>query len=283
MTTRRIRNARMFVAAAVIGLAGCQNDTSIFGPLNRSIARGHIKRGDRLRDNGDFDSASAAYRRAVARDERNADAHARLAAVQCQIGNHESAAEHYAAAVRYDPENSVYARALADALYRASGTAIKRFEILRAAARAYCHASTLDPDSLPIALGLARSYRQLGELDQAIDVLESARRIDPSASLIHLELGAIHDDRFDYKRALAEFNTAVRLDPDDPVAHFHCGAVNLTLADLDAGNPIYRQRAAAHLRRSIEIDPHQPLVQDMLRVSAPPQLRAVTAAAHTDE
>lgn len=284
MTRSRIRKTRLLAAAAaVISLAGCQKGASIFDPLNRSIARGHVERGDRLQGKGDLEAATRAYRSAVARDERNADAHARLAAILCGDENYEAGAEHYSAAVRYAPENTEYARDLADALCRASVTAMNRYETLRAAARAYTHAASLDPNDLQIALGLARCYRQLGDYDRAIEVLESARSIDPTSSVIHLELGGVYDDRFEYKRALAEFDAAVRLNPDDAVAHYHCGAVNLTLADLESSNPIYRQRAVAHLRRSLEIDPDQPYVQDMLRVSAPPELRAVTAATDAEE
>jgi len=273
----------MLVALAACCAAGCQHGSSLLASLHRAAARAAVRRGDDLLYHGHTDQAVRAYRQAIASDGRNADAHARLGRIRLAEGDTHRAAEQFAGAVRSAPENAAYALSLANARYEAAFTAMDRSAAIGAAARAYRHAASLTPQNVAAFIGLAQCYEQLGDLDAAVHVLAAAREVDENEPTVYTRLGAIHSARLDYERSLKEDETAVRLDPDDPAAHVGCGTVSLALSERHPDNEMYRERAIAHLRRSLELDPEQPRVRAMLEGFAPPQLRAVSVAGEPDD
>lgn len=270
--------ARAMLLALGVLASGCQHGVSVFDPVNRSIARRAVNKADRLLASGQLADSLRSYERAASFDDRYAPAHAGIGRIRALQGRDESAAEHLAAAVRHAPDNAAYAVQLADVLMRTAAMSVNRRSLLAAAIRALRHAASIDPTDATVVLRLAACHRQLGDGETAMSLLEGAKTIDANLPDVYIALGRMLDERFEYERALAEFKAAVKLDPDNPVAHYGCGAVSLTLSERHPENPMYRARAVAHLRRSLELDPDQPAILDMLRTSAPPQLRAVTAA-----
>ena len=73
------------------------------------------------------------------------------------------------------------------------------------------------------------------------------------------------------------FNQALRTDNRDSAAHNGCGLVNRALAEAGgARGSLARERAIAHFRRSLQINPHQPQIRSMLEQLAVYEWKAVT-------
>ena len=261
---------------------GCAQGESVLDPVQRALSRDAVGRAQGRLDAGDLAGALGHYERAVRFDDRNSEAHAGMGNILLKQGYEERAIEHLAAAVRHAPNNAEHAVQLGDHLVRLSATSMNRGELLEAARRAYEHAASIDPHDADTLQRLAACQYRLGREDEAVNLLKKAATVDSDSADIHVQLGRIYDARFDYEPALEEFGIAIRIDPDSAAAHHGCGVVNMTLAETHSGNPIYRARATAHLRRTLELDPNQPDVVAMLRTSAPPQLRTVTAAGESD-
>lgn len=273
--------SRMPIGLALLCVVagGCQYGAGPFDPLGRALARRDVKRGDLHLRAGRADDAVRAYRQAIAHDARSAAAHARLGACLSENARDAEASKHFAEAVRFDPDNVDHALRLAGALSRAALISINRTERLEAAIRAYRHAASLEPDSMAAALGLAEAHYHLGDFSTAAESLERARRIEPTSTRACVRLGETYEAMLMVERALAQYQDAIRLAPDSAAeGHAGCGRVNFELGRRMPDNPIYQQRAVAHLRRSLELDGNQPRIRAMLRNSLPPILDIVTAA-----
>ena len=280
---RIVRPLSRFGCVVVLTLGlGCAQGGSVLDPVQRALARDAIGRAQSRLDAGDPAGALGHYERAVRFDDRNSEAHAGMGNILLRQGHEERAIEHLAAAVRHAPNNSEHAVRLGDHLVRLSATSVNRGEMLEAARRAYEHAASIDPHDADTLQRLASCQYRLGREDEAVNLLKKAATVDAASADVHVQLGRIYDARFDYEPALEEFGIAIKIDPDSAAAHHGCGVVNMTLAETHSDNPIYRARATAHLRRSLELDPDQPDVIAMLRTSAPPQLRTVTAAGESE-
>jgi Tfp pilus assembly protein PilF len=265
--------ALSLVGLLIIGLvAGCRaGSPSLFAPLHRSIARHDVQYGQSLLVEQDATGAGSAFESAVRHDPKNAAAHAELGRLRAAQGHLDQAARCYREAVRLEPDHFDYALALADVLHRQAETSANRDDLLRAAVRAYAHARWVNPRSLPAALGLADCFRKLGEDNAALETLTEAAHLAPDAALIRVEIAQLHHARGDLRAALEEYDRALELDPNIAAAHNGCAVIQLRLAAApDGATPLARQRAAAHLRKSMQLDPDQPRVAALLRTLEQP-------------
>jgi tetratricopeptide (TPR) repeat protein len=239
----------------------------MFGWADRAVARWYVNQGDRQIEAGDESKAQKKYESALARDEASSDAHARLAKIALERKEFEDAATHYRAALKLDSDNIEYAMNLGESLGELSMTSMDRPKHLLAAARAFQHAREIDPRNFTAALRLGQCYRCLGEDQAAIAVLEEAVNLDPVSSDVHLELASIHEARGDHREALAHYQKVLKLDPNDVSAHNRAAAVNFELARTGGARGLLaKQRAMAHLKRSLEINPNQPRLRDVAGV-----------------
>jgi tetratricopeptide (TPR) repeat protein len=262
-------------------LAGCRQGgwTAMTRPFNEAVARRHAQQAERLSDRGDEAGAAEAYEAALDHDPQNAVLHAEAAAVYARRGQVDFAVGHYQAAVRADSNNAEYALALAETLMRHAENSVDRRELLKAAERAYAHARWLAPERLDAALGSARCLRQLGRMTEAAQVLREAERLDPSSPAVHIELASIEEEMGNADAALGEYGQALKLDPDNVTAHNACGLLNLEMSRrMGSQRPLARERAVAHFRKSLEVDPNQPRICEHLS-----QLESTFAEATTTD
>lgn len=262
----------MKLSAAVIAVllaagSGCQQGDSfkLFDSFNQALVRQDVARGEQLLADQKPDQASAAFEKAVARDPHNAQAHARLGMILVRSGRIEEAVRHYQLAVRNSPQNAEYALALAQALDGLAETAFDRRQVLEAAARAYAHVRWLDPDNLEAAIRLGDCERRLGRFVEAVQSLHEALRLDPSSARAHVDLAAVYEDLGDADSALSEYSVALKFDPDNIAAHNGCGMINAARDRQDGPRrPSAHERALAHLRKSLQLNPDQPNVRAAL-------------------
>lgn len=257
---------RAVLAVFVLVFAGCGGGSKGGGAsILESAAMRDVERGQQALAQGDMNGARRRFERAERCDSGSAAAQAGLGQVAEKRGQWEEATAHYRAALKFAPDNSGYAAALANGLRRCAATSLERSTLLESAVRAYRHALTLSPNDYAAAVGLAQCYRQQGEFDRAAEALRHAQRIDPSNPQVHTMLASIYEAAQRYDAAMEEYKLSIKLDRDDPDAHNRLAALNLTMARNGRQKvPLARERAVAHYRRSLQIDPNQPDVQQAL-------------------
>ena len=236
----------------------------MFGWADRAVAQWYVDRGESRMEAGDATKAQKQFESALGRDEACSRAHARLGQLASGRKDFEQAAEHYRAAMKLDPDSLDYAMNLGEALGELSATSMDRPKHLLAAARAFQHAREIEPRSFAAAFRLGQCYRCLGEDQAAIAILEEAASLDPVSADVQLELASIHEARGDHREALAHYQKVLKLDPNDVNAHNRSAAVNMELARSGGARGLLaRQRAMAHLKRSLEINPNQPRLPNL--------------------
>jgi tetratricopeptide (TPR) repeat protein len=63
------------------------------------------------------------------------------------------------------------------------------------------------------------------EAEQAMQLLEQARKLDDNQPEIHYQLGCLLERKRDYQAAASELERSIALDPREPFAHFHLARV----------------------------------------------------------
>lgn len=91
----------------------------------------------------------------------------------------------------------------------------------------------------------AAQLRAQSQLDEAVQLLHEAARMDPENSDLHRELGITFLLNKEWKRARVEMLEALRHDPSDADAHNGLGYALEKLGDIDGALKEYR--AATHL------------------------------------
>ncbi len=255
-------------AALVMGVcfaAGCQGGRlTLFDPLHRATARAEVRRGEQLLAEAKIEAASAAFRRAISSDARCAAAHARLGELSADAGDVDDATNHFRAAVKSDPHNVAHALALAEHLRAAAPTSMDPARTVRSAIRAYRHVRSIDPAQFPAAIGLAACYGSFGGHRAALETLCEARESHADSAALHCEIAATHARLHEEDCALAAYGEALRIDPDCIAAHNGAGKINSRLVSTGARRALARERAVAHLRRSLELDADQPRIRAVL-------------------
>ena len=91
----------------------------------------------------------------------------------------------------------------------------------------------------------AATLRAQGQLDEAVQLLHEAARMDPENSDLHRELGITFLLNKEWKRARVEMLEALRHDPNDADAHNGLGYALEKLGDINSALKEYR--VATHL------------------------------------
>jgi tetratricopeptide (TPR) repeat protein len=259
-------------------ISGCQSSsTNILSGMGESGVRSALERGDRLIAASNPDGAGKVFQDTLNKYPQHPVLNGRLGGLYFQRGDYERAASYYRTALKSDPNCFHYALTLAQCQGRLAATSIDRDKKMEAAARAYQFAQTLDPQNFTATIELAMCYREIGDYSKAVEILRDAAREHPNAAIIHTQLGEIYHSQNDLDHALDEFSLALKCDGRNLAAHNGCALVNTARAqESGAKGSIARERAVAHLRRSLQINPHQPDVRGMLDRLEPYQWKAVT-------
>ncbi len=217
-------------------------------PDNADLA---VNLGTAYRSLGDDSRAEQAFGRALDLDPRSSRAWNNLGVISLKRGDVKTAISDLEAAVHLEPDVAVYLINLGDALTAASraGEAAAQFEA----------ASRLDP-------ALPEAHRGLGEVALGRGELEAAERefrvaassSQPSARAANF-LGYLLTLKRDYAQAAEQYERAVALDPGLADAHRSLGL----LYARQIGD---RERAMAHLKATLRIDPAQPQAEELRKL-----------------
>jgi tetratricopeptide (TPR) repeat protein len=103
------------------------------------------------------------------------------------------------------------------------GESLRELERYREAIVPLRRCAELMPDDIHVALALAWCYKRLGKLDQAIDQLERAVRVDPGEAILHYNLACYWSLARNRMLALSYLARALEIDgnfrdlvPDEP-------------------------------------------------------------------
>jgi len=268
----------VIVAAGLVG--GCRRgDVGAFDPVHDRVAEQSISRGwDRLGE-GDLDGATRNFERAIRHDPSNPEGYAGLGRIAERQGRWPQAIDYYQDAFRRSREPGGYALLLGKALRTLAATSIHRARLAAAALRIHEHASLSANASMEALLGLGDCHQLLGDNSAALAVFEQARQLDPYSVEPLLAMARTWAAMGRHADAMDACGTALRLAPEDAAVHHTMADVNLSRASGDGpGSAMARQRALAHYRKSLRINPAQLDVRRRIADLEAPTPRAVTAA-----
>jgi predicted TPR repeat methyltransferase len=139
----------------------------------------HSNLGIILQSDGKLDGAIRAYRRAIAIDPSHANAHSNLGVLLRATGNPSEAEAAYRTAIRLDPDHI-------DA-YTNLGILLNGLKRTEEAAACYCKVITLRPKHREVLRLLALAHCTLGEVGEAVKVLEEWLAEEPGDPIaLHL-------------------------------------------------------------------------------------------------
>ncbi len=209
--------------------------------LNPDDWSGHIKLGCLLCDEKhDYEGAAACFRRAIALDPSNENAHYDLGNALRHKGQLDGAITEYREAIRLKAD---FAAAYSNLGYALAGRGEP------AEAEAACRkAIELKPDYAEAFVNLGRALEKQGKPAEAETACRRAIELKPELVQAHNSLGAVlSNDKRDYAGAVAAFRRAIALDPNDAVPHANLGITLKKMGQTDA--------AVAEYREAIRIDP----------------------------
>lgn len=266
---RPIPFIRLIVFTGILSLTlagGCQNaKQNVLTSAQHALSKQNLQRGETLLKRGRTSDARRCLERAVEQNPDSAEAHAGLGRIAFKAGAYPEAVERYRVAVRLQPTNVNYSLALGDSLRLLVSPDSQGRGQLSAATRAYRHVLWLDPRNTSAALRLTDCYLERQLFRKAVETLRLAQRHDPSKTVIYTKLASVFAQQRQYARALATYRLALRIDANDPEVHNGCAEINMAMLDSSGVNPtLLRERACAHLRRSLQLKPRQPETQRLL-------------------
>lgn len=105
------------------------------------------------------------------------------------------------------------------------------------------------PYSSKLYNNLAKAYREIGEKDKVIELLQKAIEIEPENAVAHNNLGNAYKDTGDYKKAVYSYEKAIEVAPDYATPYHNLA---LMRADIEKND----EAALELLNKAIEINPY---------------------------
>jgi tetratricopeptide (TPR) repeat protein len=103
-----------------------------------------------------------------------------------------------------------------------------------------------NPDHAQALTYLADTEMQLNKADQALPLLEHAKRVAGNLSLARLDLGILYADAGRNDEALIEMREAARLTPEDSYVHYHLGRLLRTMGKKEEAQVELARAASIH-------------------------------------
>lgn len=261
--------------------------------VNPRLTRAYLGAADIYREQGDYESAQARYATAARLEPTNFDAHYGQGLMLQLLSRFNDAVRAYLSALRIQPDNFdanlniataylalneprsglVYAeRAVqlkpdSQPAHTNLGAIYANLGRHQDAVNQYLQAAELAPLNEALLLSLADSLGQIGRFQEMINTLNELIRTSPS-SAAYERLGSGYFRAREYANALAAFRTALEIDPNYFPAHNGVGVCLLNEYVWSKQNATpdedIRAEALRHLRTSVQVEPKQPQVIDLI-------------------
>ena len=258
--------------------------------LNPKLAVAHSNIGFIFRRKGDFEAAAKAYAQAVKLNPFAFDDSFALAQMYHRLARFADAVRAYMHACELRPnsfearlnlgvcyhqaldlDNAINCYTLAllidpnqAAAYTNLGAAYDAQGEYYEAIHAYNESLERDPDQAMVLVNLATTLLKQDRFANARKALARAIEAAPDLAIAYERLGYCHFRMRDYERALTNYDWAATLDSEMPGAHSGLGVVRMAM-HLESPNDLdLRRRAIGHWHRSLEIEPDQPRIRNLL-------------------
>jgi len=212
----------MMILTLGVAVAQTQNSEAQNTEKKEPSVKAYLLVGDVYYSSGEYDAAMIAFRRALEKEPDNVYALYGLGRTQLRMLQFSAAIENLKKAIALD---SNFAPAYV------------------ALAQAYTDRYTYAEDKESAA-----AY-----LDQALLILDDAKRVDPNYYPIYNQRGLIYQYKGDLKKAEEAFKKALELGPNDPIVHYNLAQVYLSEGKLD--------EAIKMLEEGVALDPQSAQLQ----------------------
>ena len=196
---------------------------------------------------GEHEKAVLLYRKALASQPEADQLHYRLALAYRSLGRVDEAREQIARQGQRIPSIADPLLALVSArkhpaeYYAGLGNSAMQTGDLQRAVRAYGLGLSVNPDSIPVRLGLGRAFGALDQVDKAIEQFDHVLALDAGNAGAHLYRGGALELKGEHAAAEAAFAAAVRSEPQNPQAR-------LALANAQMRTGAWSDAAANYAR-----------------------------------
>jgi tetratricopeptide (TPR) repeat protein len=215
------------------GLAFAKAHQNSF-PGPGSFAEVFSRAGNRFADQGDFETAIAYYRNALAQDESSALIHFNLAlALERQRKIPEALAE-YEKAISHDPKITVAHLNRGAILARSSKTIAQGIDSLREAVR-------LNPNLAASHYHLGLALERTGQFQEAFQHYRQASLLAPDHFGNAMQLAHLYERSGQIKQALVEYQKIARIHPTNPQVFFQSGLASEKLKLPAQARDYYQQ------------------------------------------
>ncbi len=207
----------LFLAmVALLGAAFAQQEQEAKPEQKEPSVKAYLLVGDVYYSSGEYDAALIAFRRALEKEPNNVYALYGLGRTQLKLHQFTAAIENLKRAIAIDGSYAPLYVALA---------------------QAYTDRFLYADDKETAAV----------YLDQALLILDDAKRVDPNYYPIYNQRGLIYQYKGDLDRAAEAFQEALKLGPNDPTVRYNLAQVYLSQGKLD--------EALDMLRQGVDLDP----------------------------
>jgi len=204
-----------------------------------------------------FRRAANVYLRAAALSPEDFDTQLNLSACYYSMAKYDLAEKYCKSAIALDP-NRPEAHSNLGIIYDSQGQtyqAIKEYHI----------SLELDTHQPKLMMNLGATYVKQGRLKSALNAFQMAAREDPNSPDAWEQLGTCQYHLKDYGQALQSYQKAIECDGSNAAAHRGLGVVYMTQFVLDRNKSDLRERALAAWHASLEINPNQKDIVELVR------------------
>ncbi len=209
-----------------------------------------------------FQSAVAAYQQSLQVEPKNGNATMNLAVAYAQTGQPIFGVI-YGRRALANGARSFSSLANLGAIYAEAANVDPHYG--RKALHYFKSSLELKPHQSAIYLDMAAVYLNGKQYAMASRVLKTAGKLAPSA-LVQERLGYAYYRMGNLPQARAAYHAALKLKADYPPALNGLGVADMAMAlQSQGGDPALRRKAIAYWRKSLELNPDQPLIEKLVR------------------
>lgn len=188
--------------------------------------------GQRLQDNGQYEEAEAAYRRAIELDTSSVAAWSQLAILMHISQRDEEAIAAYQAVLRIEPQNS--------SAHNEMGMLLQAAGRLDEALVSYRELLNLIPEDHVVYNNIATVLQAQGHFEAAMEQYRQALEITPSFAIAHCNLGTCLLKMGRLEECLPWFYSSIKHDPKLYLAHNNLLAILIELGRTDEATDVCR-------------------------------------------
>ena len=186
-------------------------------------AEAQIRAGMAAVRNGDFESAIACFRRAIAGDPANSAAFNNLGSALAALGRHNEGIAAFRAALDSEP-NYLQAEVNLGESLRAVGDLAEAYDC-------FVRAIQIDPQFGPAYFALGQLYQGSAGLTEALACLSQAAELMPHDGDVFTSMGGVLMQQRQWDQAIQAFERALEIDPTMELARAHL--MHLLARDCD--------------------------------------------------